>query len=214
MNAIRHSPVMRAATSLSLIAIGIALLVALREIDSPTDYPPLALHGALDVAGHLATALIIAVAVRALRLAIPVWSLLLGGIVLDFGHVLTDLDVLERLQGSSRNGSHSLAVVATLAVVGLIDRRRANIWLGIAMGATSHLWRDMGTGTVALLWPLTETVYGTEFKRYLAVLAGVALAMIGTATLLSVHAHAVARDQTSPPPSASLSDGWREPERP
>jgi hypothetical protein len=45
----------------------------------------------------------------------------------------------------------------------------------------------MGTGTVPLMWPLTDTVYGTSFNRYLAVLAGMALAMIGSATLLAIQ---------------------------
>jgi membrane-bound metal-dependent hydrolase YbcI (DUF457 family) len=115
------------------------------------------------------------------------WAILLGGVVLDAGHTLNWLGYTNALEGSTRNGSHSLFVVAILACLGFLHQRGANIWLGIAMGATSHLWRDMGTGTVALMWPITETVYGTLFSRYLAVLAGMSLAMIGSSALLAVY---------------------------
>ena len=209
MNAIRQSPLLRAAASITLIAICIALLIGLRELEPPPGQRSVALHGAFDVTGHLLTAFIIAIGVRALRLPVPMWSILIGGIVLDLGHVLTDLDIVESLQGSSRNGSHSLFVVAILAIIGFLDRRHAHIWLGVAMGASSHLWRDMGTGTVALMWPITETVYGTLFNRYLAVLAGIPLAMIGSATLLEIHER-TEKEASHPPAQGPFA---REPEQ-
>src|SRR5690606_16686441 len=86
-------------------------------------------------------------------------------------------------------------------------RRHAHIWLGVAMGAYSHLWRDMGTGTVALVWPITETVYGTPFNRYLALLTGIALAMVGSAALLDPPARA-AGHETPPPSRAPAPPRW------
>jgi len=177
-----------------LTGVCIVGILTIRAIEP--DDATLRLHGALDVAGHLLTALAAWAGIRALRIPVPVWSVLIGGVVLDLGHILGFLGYVNSLEGSSRNGSHSLFIVAILACIGFIDRRRAHIWLGIAMGATSHLWRDMGTGTVALLWPLTETVYGTLFSRYVAVLAGVAIAMIGSAALLGTAARAAARSST------------------
>lgn len=188
MKILRAHPVLRAIASLILIALCLAVLWLLERYE-PAGIP-LEIHGALDVMGHVTTALVAAIGVRALRLPVPFWSIILGGVVLDLGHIPGFLGYVNALEGSTRNGSHSLFVVAILAVIGFIDRRHANMWLGIAMGATSHLWRDMGTGTVALIWPITETVYGTLFNRYLAVLAGISLAMIGSATLLAVHAQA------------------------
>lgn len=178
---------------LAAIAVCLAAIYALR-VTEPDD-PTLRLHGAMDVAGHLLTASIIGIGVLALRLPVPLWSILLGGVVLDLGHGLGWLGYVNALEGSSRNGSHSLSIVAILACIGFADRRRAHIWLGIAMGATSHLWRDMGTGTVALMWPFSDTVYGTLFSRYVAVLAGMSLAMIGSATLLAVHDTANGEEQ-------------------
>lgn len=195
MRTLLRSPVIRAIASLSAIAILIVALWMLEHSEPAT--ATLELHGAMDVTGHIITALIAAIGVRALRLPVPLWTILLGGTVLDLGHVPGFFGYVNALEGSTRNGSHSLFVVALLALVGFPDRRHANAWLGLAMGATSHLWRDMGTGTVALMWPITETVYGTLFTRYLAVLAGMSLAMIGSATLLAVHAQAT-RPPTPP----------------
>lgn len=197
MNSIRHSPILRAAASLALVAVCISLLLALRDLEPPPGERSVALHGAFDVTGHLLTAVVIAIGVRALRLPVPAWSILAGGVVLDVGHLLTWLDIASRLEGSSRNGSHSLFIVAVLAIIGFLDRRRANIWLGVAMGASSHLLRDMGTGTVPLIWPITDDVYGTLFNRYLAVLGGVAVAMIGSGALLSVHARSTSDDRVN-----------------
>lgn len=191
MRTLLRSPIIRALASLSAIAVLIVALGALERYEPAS--ASLELHGAMDLAGHLITALIAAIGVRALRLPVPIWTIMLGGTVLDLGHVLGFFGYANALEGSTRNGSHSLFVVALLAIIGFVDRRHANAWLGVAMGATSHLWRDMGTGTVALMWPITETVYGTLFTRYLAVLAGISLAMIGSATLLAIHAEATRR---------------------
>lgn len=186
MNALARFPLLRTFFLLAGVAMGLSGIVAVRLLE-PAD-ETLAVHAVYDELGHALTALIIAVGVRALRLPVPWWSVLIGGIAMDLGHVPSVMGYLESLDGSSRNGFHSLIVVAIIACLGFLDRRRANVWLGLAMGAVSHLWRDMGTGTVALLWPVDNTVYGTLYTRYLAVLAGIAVTMIGSAALLDVHA--------------------------
>jgi membrane-bound metal-dependent hydrolase YbcI (DUF457 family) len=186
MKHLPYAPLTTVLESIVLTGVCLVGILAIRVVEP--DDATLRLHGALDVAGHLLTALIAWAGIRTLRIPVPIWSILIGGVVLDLGHVLNWLGYANALDGSSRNGSHSLFIVAILACIGFVDRRRAHIWLGVAMGATSHLWRDMGTGTVALLWPLDETVYGTLFSRYVAVLAGVAIAMIGSAALLGTAA--------------------------
>ncbi len=178
------SSLFRSRTYLAAIAVCLLAIVALRILE-PED-ETLLVHGVYDELGHLLTALVAGIGVRALRLPVPLWSVLLGGVVLDLGHVLQMMGYVNALEGSSRSGSHSIAVVILLACLDFLDRRRANIWLGIAIGAVSHLWRDMGTGTVALMWPVTDTVYGTLYRRYLAGLAGMAIAMVGSAALLGV----------------------------
>jgi len=193
---LKRSPILRTIVWIGIIAVCIVALLILPDLEPTHD--SLTVHGLTDWIGHLITALALAIGVRALRLPIPIWSILVGGLVIDLGHIPQMLGIIDEIQGSSRNGSHSLAVVALLAVVGFIDRDRAHIWLGIAIGAVSHLWRDMGTGTVALMWPLTDTVYGTSYHRYIAVLAGIAIALVGSAGLLDVHTESTARrDHTS-----------------
>lgn len=185
MTHLRKSPILRSLGWLAALGACVPVLLVLHQIDVDR---PFVEHAVLDWIGHLVTALIVAIGVCALRLPIPVWSILVGGILLDLGHLPQILGVLSALEGSSRNGFHSLIFVAAFASIGFVDRRRANIWLGIAFGALSHLWRDMGTGTVPLMWPVRDTVYGTLFSRHLAALVGMTIAMIGTATLLELHA--------------------------
>lgn len=187
------SPLLRSLAYLAAIAVCLLAIVAIRFLE-PAD-KTLMVHGVYDELGHLLTVLVAAIGVRALGLRVPLWSVLLGGVILDLGHVLQMLGYVNALEGSTRSGSHSIAVVVLLACLGFLDRRRANIWLGIAIGAISHLWRDMGTGTVPLMWPITETVYGTLYTRYLAGLAGMAIAMVGSAALLGVHSQAVDQEQ-------------------
>lgn len=196
MDTIRQLPPLRTLTYLVAIAVCVAGLLALRRLEPASE--TLTIHGFYDEVGHLLTALVAAIGIRALRLPVPIWSVLLGGMILDLGHVPQILGYVGSLEGSSRNGSHSLGVVAVLACLGFLDRRRANIYLGIAIGAVSHLWRDMGTGTVALMWPITETVYGTLYTRYIAGLTGMAVAMVGSAGLLGVHSQTIVTHEQRP----------------
>jgi membrane-bound metal-dependent hydrolase YbcI (DUF457 family) len=198
MDTLRRSPLLRTLTYLIAVAVCVAGLLILRQLEPANE--TLALHGFYDELGHLLTALVAAIGIRALRLPVPMWSVLLGGMVLDLGHVPQILGYIGSVEGSSRNGAHSLGVVAVLACLGFLDRRRANVYLGIAIGEVSHLWRDMGTGTVALMWPVSETVYGTLYSRYIAVLTGMAVAMIGSAGLLGVHSQTVANEEQQPSP--------------
>jgi len=163
--------------------IGIAIL----RVAGPTD-EGLVIHGILDEAGHLMTAFMLALGLRAMRLPVPVWSVLAGGVVLDIGHIFSLLDVIEPITGSTRSGTHSMFVVTMLAMVGFLDRRHANIWLGITIGALSHLWRDMGTGFVPLAWPfVSEQLWGTSFTRYMVGLFGLSVAMTDIGLLLDVY---------------------------
>ncbi len=91
--------------------IGIAVL---RWVE-PTD-EGLVIHGILDEAGHLMTALMLALGLRVMRLPVPVWSVLAGGVVLDVGHIFSLLDVIEPITGSTRSGTHSVFAVTMLAM--------------------------------------------------------------------------------------------------
>jgi len=183
--------------SIALVLVAWFFIAVFRFVEPGPDGGSLTIHGVYDEAGHLLTALMIAIGLRAMRLPIPIWSVLVGGMVLDIGHVLTWMEFTEPIAGSSRNGTHSVFALILLALIGFLDRRHANIWLGITLGALSHLWRDMGTGTVPLVWPLIENVDGTTFTRYMIGLLGATIAMIGSGALLETHAHAI-REPTEP----------------
>lgn len=163
------------------------ILVGLRHLDPSPSPHSMLVHGLIDETGHVLTALMLGISIRALRLPIPLWSFLVGGVVLDGGHILTQIGATTPIAGSSRDGSHSLAVVALIGLIGLVDARRANIWLGVALGAMTHLVRDMGTGKVPLLWPAVTTVETTSFHRYLAVMVGVSVMTIGVGILLDTY---------------------------
>ncbi len=182
------------------VAIGAWILIAVvRQFDAPADGNTMTVHGILDEIGHLLTALMIAMGIKALRFPVPVWSVLIGGVVLDVGHIMLQLDFTEPVEGSSRNGTHSVFVLILLACIGFLDQRRANVWLGVTLGALSHLWRDMGTGNVPLVWPFLQNVDGTTFSRYMIGLLGATIAMIGSGMLLEVYEHANALE----PPSST-----------
>lgn len=106
------------------------------------------------------------------------WAILLGGVILDLGHITDILGLTEPIAGSSRNGTHSLLVVALIAVLALLDRRRAPVWLGLSVGALTHLWRDLGTGYVALAWPLSDRVWGVSFAWYIGLLVTLGLVLV------------------------------------
>ena len=108
--------------------IGIAIL----RLAEPTD-EGLVIHGILDEAGHLMTALMLALGLRAMRLPIPIWSVLAGGIVLDIGRIISLLNVIEPIKRSTRSGTHSVFVVMMLAMVGFLDQRHANLWRRMAL---------------------------------------------------------------------------------
>lgn len=177
------------AARLGAVAVIAVVLVGLRRFDPGTSHHSVLVHGLIDESGHLLTALMAALGVRALRLPIPLWAVLVGGVVLDGGHLLTGAGLVHAVPGSSRDGSHSLVVVAAIAAVGFLDARRATVWLGLALGALTHLVRDMGTGTVPLLWPVVMSVESTTFTRYLSLMVGVSVAAICSGALLDTYAH-------------------------
>lgn len=192
MTRLARSPILDALVAMGVVAVCVLVLGILRVAEPGPADRTLAVHGAFDGCGHMLTALVAWVGVRALRLPIPGWSVLVGGIVLDAGHIPNLLEFTQPVSGPSRNGSHSLAAVVFLAMIGFLDRRHANLWLGIAIGAAAHLGRDLGTGTLPLLWPVTESVFGTSWVRYLAGLGVITTAMIGSGALLQVYAVATA----------------------
>ena len=193
-------------TSLSVVIASTIGILIIRHLDAQPGTETIATHGALDAAGHLLTGLMIGMGIRGLRLPIPPWTVVLGSLAPDIGHALSHYEILSVVTGSSRTGTHSAFALILIASVGFIDRRRANLWLGLAIGGITHLWRDMGTGTVPLLWPFDLTVDGTTFSRYMIALVGGALAMVGSGMLLDTYRLANGLTRPFPPPPQSSTE--------
>lgn len=143
-------------------------------------------YGLLDEPAHLATC------VLALLAAVALWG---GRLPLRFvvaalvASVAIDLDHLPGYLGSHlltgnlpRPYTHSIALVAILAVAGLALKRRAQrlVVLGLAFGVSAHLLRDLATGPgVPMLWPLRSEAIVVPYAAYAAAL----LAMAATVAL-------------------------------
>jgi inner membrane protein len=133
----------------------------------------------VDEPAHLATALLLLLALVAALGRPPALGFVLGALVAS---VAIDLDHLPQYlgwdgltEGVPRPYPHSLLTVACLGAAGLLAWGRAGpVALGAAFGVLAHLLRDTATGPgVALLWPATGA---TVQAPYVVLAAALALA--------------------------------------
>ena len=144
--------------------------------------PPLLVVGLLDWPAHLATTLLLALALP--RRLLPE-ALLLGAFLASLA---IDLDHLPLLLGSDlltgdlvRPYTHALwALLLTVAVALALRRGRPGagvVATGVALGLASHFARDLATGPgLNLLWPVVDAVVRVPWLVYLGVLLGLAAA--------------------------------------
>lgn len=138
----------------------------------------LLVHGLRDEAGHLLTAYVCASGLIALRMPLTLTVVLLGGVLIDMDHILQLSGAIDAVPGSSRPGSHSLAIPIIALIVATIDRRRVWVWISFAVSFGTHLVRDMATGTVPLFWPLAADPVSITYDLYaVALLAFVGIAL-------------------------------------
>ena len=82
---------------------------------------------------------------------------LAGSVALDLDHI--PIYVSHSSAARSRPMTHSLAAVVTALIVALgTGGHTRRIACGASFGLTSHLVRDLLTGGVPLLWPLSDRV--------------------------------------------------------
>jgi inner membrane protein len=132
---------------------------------------PLWIHGLLDEGAHLLTAGLV-LSARKGR-GVDGWgrSMLVSTVVLDIDHVpaIAGSDALSK--GLYRPAPHSLLTLGLLwALARLVPRRRKAIYGSLA-GVTVHLFRDMGDGSVPLLWPLSRRSFKVGYPLYACVMA-------------------------------------------
>ena len=153
--------------------------------------PPLLVVGLLDWPAHLATTLLLALALP--RRLLPE-ALLLGAFLASLA---IDLDHLPLLLGSDlltgdlvRPYTHALwTLLLTVAVALALRRGRPGagvVATGVALGLASHFARDLATGPgLNLLWPVVDAVVRVPWLVYLGVLLGLAAAAGRRASELS-----------------------------
>jgi inner membrane protein len=147
-------------------------LVAIAALDlSLVGRQPLVLHGAADELGHMMTALAWYGAMVTIGVPVLLMAMLIGAVMLDLDHVPLVFGWVSTPPGTSRPGTHSLLPVALMLWMALRDKDRRGWWTAAALGMVSHLWRDLGTGHVALLWPVSDRVATVPYAVYVMGLA-------------------------------------------
>jgi inner membrane protein len=131
----------------------------------------------IDWPAHLATALLLLLALAAVLEASPAAGFVLGAliasVVIDIDHLPEYLGWEGLMEGVPRPYPHGLLTVACLALIAAIASARVRpVALGAAFGVLAHLFRDSATGPgVALLWPLSDTVAQMPYVLFAAGLA-------------------------------------------
>jgi inner membrane protein len=151
--------------------------------------------GLLDEPAHLATSLILLVAVaallaragRAVRTGFAV-GLVLAGNLIDADHLPMVLGSDMITAGTPRPYSHSVTLLMLVILAALVGRGRVRaVAAGVAVGVAGHLIRDLGTAPIALLWPLSPQGLTVPHRLYLALLAWCALAPLVVRVLNPLH---------------------------
>lgn len=162
-----------------------ALVVLIGVLDLISDATPfqILLTGILDEPAHLATALLILLAVagghRLARNPTLTLTALAASMLIDIDHVPLYAGVPHIADGGGRPFSHSLITVAVLAAAWLVTGRRWPVLAGAAIGICLHFSRDIATGPgLQLFWPVSSEAVRLPYVSYFAVV--VALGLIAT----------------------------------
>ncbi len=139
-------------------------------------------YGIVDEPAHLATCLVVLLAVIAIsgrRPPLPfVVAALIASVAIDVDHLPAYLGWNGLTGTLPRPYSHSLLVVLLLVGFGRVSRRTARqVSYGLALGVATHLFRDLATGPgVPFLWPLTDATFTLPYAVCAVTLALAALA--------------------------------------
>ena len=155
-----------------LVRVGGAGIVLIFAVDAVFGRysPPLVVAALLDEPAHAATALLVLGAIRARPPAPFLLGALLGSVLIDVDHVPIYLgwDALTASDGS-RPYTHSLLAVLAAVLAGRrTDGAVSRVIRGAAFGIAAHLLRDMATGGVPLLWPVSAQSVRLPYQLYAA----------------------------------------------
>lgn len=140
--------------------------VTLKLVEFPT--PVLA---AVDWSAHLATTVLILAGVQPV-LRRPVFlAAVATNVLIDLDHLPQYLGSDVLTHGTFRPYPHSLATVVVLLALARAWRRGRRVALGAAIGVIAHIWRDLASGGVPLLWPFSTGTARTPYALYAGALA-------------------------------------------
>lgn len=144
--------------------------------------------GLLDEPAHLATALLVLLAVAGPRWLARHRSFTLAAciaaVAIDVDHIPLYARVPHIAVDGGRPFTHSLLTVAVLLLVALVFRRSRTVALALGAGVALHLFRDLASGPgVSLFWPFHAAGLHLPYGAYLAVLvAAAAVATVRAST--------------------------------
>jgi inner membrane protein len=149
--------------ALALILAADALL-ANRDFSRPVE-------ALLDEPAHLATAFLLLSALPAPRSLPFVAGLVLGAVGVDGDHVPGELGLDIITRGTGRPVTHSLPTSAVLLLLSRALSGGGRVGMvGVACGVLAHFVRDIGTGGLPLLWPISKRRVRAPYGVYAAAL--------------------------------------------
>jgi inner membrane protein len=153
------------------VVVVLAVQPLLHRLDPQTQFLR---FGLVDWIGHLATGVVLIALLRPSgRMAL---GILAGSVLIDLDHLPHELGTDILTAGTPRPYTHSLLTL--LVVLAVARLARSELVLGGAIGLAGHLGRDLGSGDVVLLWPISKGTESVPFAVYVAVLAALALAAV------------------------------------
>jgi LexA-binding, inner membrane-associated putative hydrolase len=147
----------RAVTGVAIALPAAAVIVAADRELARSDIS-LFRRALLDESAHIATAVLAVLPLRAHVNRQFVLGAIAGAVALDVDHVPGHLGITRK----RRPGTHSLTMLVAVGVLASATRSpvaRSRMG-GACVGLASHLLRDLYTGGVPLLWPITSRKVG------------------------------------------------------
>jgi inner membrane protein len=129
-----------------------------------------------DTLAHVATALLLLLALGWQPPPPFLGAYVLGCVLIDVDHIPILIHFQPLVADAHRPYTHSLTTVVLLVLIGILANNRGRVLaIGAASGVAVHLARDLATGYVPLLWPFTHTDYSVPYGVYASALGLVAL---------------------------------------
>ena len=181
----RQRPVQRAEPLLRPspgLVVSVALVFAADQYLYQLLGSHLGYQAVFDETDHLLTTLLLVWALFPRFGGRELAAALLASVLIDIDHIPGQLGYTWLTGGTPRPYTHSLLTIVVVLLVALLWRRHRCVLLCIALGLSSHFWRDLAEpagSAVSLFWPVSDRGIHLDPVLYLTsigILATVALA--------------------------------------